>query len=1339
MELPSYYSRSPIQVSIRIKPLDPLQPDSVCLSLDPQTPKTLFLGDPPKPFTFDHVFDSTAPQPALFETLAEPLIGSCLQGYNVCIFAYGQTGAGKTYTIMGNNDSPDEKGLIPRTIDHLFSRIEEDISNYTVKVSFLEIYNEQIIDLLDNGKKTGLLLREDLKKGVYVENLTEEPTKDSSEAEALLRKGSRIRHIGATNMNRESSRSHSVFTVSLETKSFINGVLNVRCSKLSFVDLAGSERQKNLSVVSGDRLKEGCNINRSLYVLGKVINGLSDGRNRHIHYRDSKLTFLLKDSLGGNSKTSLIANINPAQKYYQETVSTVKFAKRAKMIRNRAVVNEEHSGDIESLKQEIRRLKQELLDVPHSLATGAKPDLLIWKQFMESSLDTQNLLQEELGRTNEGYKGSMEKLRELKGMEEEYRMVIELLQERIRRKEKGDIDGVLARENEALRNLTKRMPFLVRLHQENLRLKEEMAFFTEPRNLQEEVIGSLQRNFGLLKEVKMVLESTAKEGEEQQKNDGKNEAYEKLLSEYKEKVELLTLELMESKPHNESMSHKILEGQETLDSAYERISELEKELEDVRQRSYEENEDLMRRIEELEREKDRGIEEEIPGESALRREIEVLREGFALEREELEARIREMEDAERRIREEWKMKETNGDDNEKRGRLEEENKRLNVVLEEKERLYENELKNQEEKNKEIEEKDKELEERNNELEEKKKEIEERNKDLEEKLEDLKNINEDLLRNLEMKSGDIEEIQRRYSILLEENSGLVRQNEVASNKVMKQEIDLEEAMKENQDLKSEIANLKNDLGELRNQKDEAVIEDSLEIHQLETELNSLKEAHEGVLMKSHQKDLTLNEKSNEIEVLKAKNCDFEIVNSQQMEEIVILKEKFEAVYLEKNKEIAVLNQEINKKEVLIQEKITEVEISRQNLRKNENLAVELENELKTSREKLKDHDHMSQELLILQQTINALNEKVNFTESLLLPAQQENSRLEDRVKSLENAKDQLMKSLFSLEETHATLHETGLSLQEANQNLKDSLISNELQISQLLNEISQLKNYINELEAMNEKNETSKDDLMNSNENLKSQLRFLSETNAKIQESILDLENQHSATQETNKSLSLDIKHTKNELEEKQKLIIKQEEAYSSLQTSFESLKSSLSQSQQECQLLSSRIRDLQSKNRDKDTELHASQEHISSLEKAHEDLLRSVNSLTMDQGLAAEKFEALQKAHEALQNRFDNQEQSFNRKASKLQKDLEIKAGNSQELLRKIETLKEEAEKIKRKAEKQVEEMEIKHSEEIKTLYDERRLQLEKLVKEKEELNEEEIEKYKKLIGNLKKQVIKRF
>lgn len=328
-----------------------------------------------KAFTFDFVASEDITQQEIFEKIGKPIAKSCLSGYNGTIFAYGQTGAGKTFTILGNNiesiSYPNLQqdfgchGLLPRCFEYLFSSIQEETSSndrkYLIKCSYLEIYQEQVNDLLDPNPQN-LQLREDIKHGVYVDGLIEETVSNVNETYNILKIGTQNRHVGCTSMNKESSRSHSVFTLVIESKENRDGITNFKTSRFHLIDLAGSERQKATDC-AGERLKEAGMINKSLSALGNVINSLvdiSEGKSRHVHYRDSKLTFLLKDSLGGNSKTYIVANISPSITVLGETLSTLKFAQRAKQIKNIAVVNEDTSGAVAMLRYEVKRLKDEL-------------------------------------------------------------------------------------------------------------------------------------------------------------------------------------------------------------------------------------------------------------------------------------------------------------------------------------------------------------------------------------------------------------------------------------------------------------------------------------------------------------------------------------------------------------------------------------------------------------------------------------------------------------------------------------------------------------------------------------------------------------------------------------------------------------------------------------------------------------------------------------------------------------------------------------------------------------------------------------------------------------------
>ncbi|GCC29575.1 hypothetical protein chiPu_0008018 [Chiloscyllium punctatum] len=379
-QLPSAEGDS-IKVYVRVRPpaknteLFTDGDQGLCLAVTSST--TIRLNSKPdaRIFTYDHVADVDTTQEAVFSAVARGTIESCMNGYNGTIFAYGQTGSGKTFTMLGPSDDSDNfthnlRGVIPRSFEYLFYLISREKEksgegkDFLCKCSFIEIYNEQIFDLLDPAS-TGLFLRENIKTGVFVEGVVEQVITSAAEAYQVLSMGWRNRSVASTSMNRESSRSHAVFSVTIQSKEKINNLVNIRTSQLNLVDLAGSERQKDTHA-EGLRLKEASSINRSLSCLGHVIMGLVDlanGKSRHICYRDSKLTFLLRDSLGGNAKTYIIANVHPGSRCFGETLSTLQFARRAKLIKNKAIVNEDTQGNIPQLQAEIKKLKEQLSEL----------------------------------------------------------------------------------------------------------------------------------------------------------------------------------------------------------------------------------------------------------------------------------------------------------------------------------------------------------------------------------------------------------------------------------------------------------------------------------------------------------------------------------------------------------------------------------------------------------------------------------------------------------------------------------------------------------------------------------------------------------------------------------------------------------------------------------------------------------------------------------------------------------------------------------------------------------------------------------------------------------------
>ncbi|EKX43204.1 hypothetical protein GUITHDRAFT_73421 [Guillardia theta CCMP2712] len=320
------------------------------------------IKEAPKPFTFDQVFDSNCEQEHVFQTTAQPIVDSVLQGYNGTVFAYGQTGTGKTHTMEGLWDPPEQRGIIPRSFARIFSEIDDTHDqNFLVRASFLEIYNEEVRDLLAKDPKNKLDLKEDNDRGVYVKDLTSYVVKGATEMENVLLAGKKNRSVGATLMNQDSSRSHSIFTIVIESSAEgSDGSRHIRAGKLNLVDLAGSERQSKTGA-TGDRLKEATKINLSLSALGNVISALVDSKSHHIPYRDSKLTRLLQDSLGGNTKTVMVANIGPADYNYDETISTLRYANRAKNIKNKPKINEDPKDTmLREFQEEIARLKSML-------------------------------------------------------------------------------------------------------------------------------------------------------------------------------------------------------------------------------------------------------------------------------------------------------------------------------------------------------------------------------------------------------------------------------------------------------------------------------------------------------------------------------------------------------------------------------------------------------------------------------------------------------------------------------------------------------------------------------------------------------------------------------------------------------------------------------------------------------------------------------------------------------------------------------------------------------------------------------------------------------------------
>uniref|UniRef100_A0A7N6BSU6 plus-end-directed kinesin ATPase n=1 Tax=Anabas testudineus TaxID=64144 RepID=A0A7N6BSU6_ANATE len=377
-----------VKVAVRVRPFNSREIGKESKCIIQMSGNTTTIINPKqakdnKSFNFDYSYWShTSPedvnyasQMQVYKDIGEEMLLHAFEGYNVCIFAYGQTGAGKSYTMMGKQDVKDQKGIIPLMCEDLFTKINDNTDNsmsYSVEVSYMEIYCERVRDLLNPKNKGNLRVREHPLMGPYVEDLSKLAVTSYNDIQDLMDSGNKARTVAATNMNETSSRSHAVFNIIFTQKRHDAETDNTseKVSKISLVDLAGSERADSTGA-KGTRLKEGANINKSLTTLGKVISALAEvdsGPNKNkkkkkvesfIPYRDSVLTWLLRENLGGNSRTAMVAALSPADINYDETLSTLRYADRAKQIRCNAVINEDPNNRlVRELKEEVSRLKE---------------------------------------------------------------------------------------------------------------------------------------------------------------------------------------------------------------------------------------------------------------------------------------------------------------------------------------------------------------------------------------------------------------------------------------------------------------------------------------------------------------------------------------------------------------------------------------------------------------------------------------------------------------------------------------------------------------------------------------------------------------------------------------------------------------------------------------------------------------------------------------------------------------------------------------------------------------------------------------------------------------------
>ena len=448
-----------VKVALRCRPLSKKELSEGDRSIFTKDGNVARLQDPdgrqnggnPIEFGFDHVYDADSTQLQVYEDVGKPVVDAAFAGFNTTVFAYGQTGSGKSWSMTGA--SGDNRGLIPRINAEIFARIEASSEEklYLVQCSYFEIYNEIVYDLLDprprkdKERSGGLQIKEHPVLGIHVQGLQQIVANDAAKVQELMDLGQKNRSVGSTDMNAESSRSHSVCLVTVHQKDTENESKSCY-AKLNLVDLAGSERADRTGA-SGKRLKEGANINKSLTTLGSVINALVEQargkKGVFIQYRNSKLTRVLQESLGGNALCTMLATLSPALLNGKETLSTLRYAARAKTIKKTVTKNEE-SGQIDKLNEEVARLKKMLAEkatVPGVVQDDealSKAQSQIQDQIREMEMLTKQTWAEKQEQSKK-HESEMQRLRKAtrdaaKRAESERRKRFQLL------REKGDVE-----------------------------------------------------------------------------------------------------------------------------------------------------------------------------------------------------------------------------------------------------------------------------------------------------------------------------------------------------------------------------------------------------------------------------------------------------------------------------------------------------------------------------------------------------------------------------------------------------------------------------------------------------------------------------------------------------------------------------------------------------------------------------------------------------------------------------------------------------------------------------------------------------------------------------------
>ncbi|KAG0166018.1 hypothetical protein DFQ28_008055 [Apophysomyces sp. BC1034] len=528
-------------------------------------------------YSFDKVFGMETKQQEIFEYSIKSIVDDVVAGYNGTVFAYGQTGSGKTFTMMGSDiDDTENKGIIPRIIEQIFTSIAMAPANmeFTVKVSYMEIYMEKVRDLL-NPNQDNLPIHEDKAKGVYVKGLLEVYVSSTEEVYGVMKSGGNNRVVACTNMNAESSRSHSIVLVTITQKNLDTGA--AKSGKLYLVDLAGSEKVGKTGA-SGQTLEEAKKINKSLTALGMVINSLTDGKSSHVPYRDSKLTRILQESLGGNSRTTLIINCSPSSYNEAETISTLRFGARAKTIKNKAKVNADLSPA--ELKALLKKVKSETVSYRQYI-TALEGEVQIWRaggkvpQIQWASMDR---LSKDDSTTPTSPQTPVPAFKSLADDSRPATPTIIL--------EKDERDEFMKRENELVDQIAEKETLLAEHEKQLESLQEELSFLKE----QEKMITNENKEMTTeLSDVKLQLQKVSYESKESAITvDSLKEANQELMVELEElKKTLAQLRSAQKDQLDEEKSkkkaYKMAEMMASFDASDE-ISEKEKQIRDAIQK-----------------------------------------------------------------------------------------------------------------------------------------------------------------------------------------------------------------------------------------------------------------------------------------------------------------------------------------------------------------------------------------------------------------------------------------------------------------------------------------------------------------------------------------------------------------------------------------------------------------------------------------------------------------------------------------------------------------------------------------------------------------------------------